>query len=141
MCTVFWKLCFRSHRKHRSLPSFRHSYIPPYLYPHHRERSTVSLRLGHATALTVHRTVIHYRVDTALPLNHSRVGLERFCGFFHKPLSHGRAVTAPLKGRLWWVCRTRLWLRLERSRIFCNRVRLYDTMSALVSGGHRRHLK
>ena len=27
----------------------------------------VSLRLGHATALTVHRTVIHYRVDTSLP--------------------------------------------------------------------------
>ena len=55
--------------------------FPPlsaYLYPHHRKRSTVSLRLGHATALTVHRTVIHYRVDTALPLNHSRGGLVDF---------------------------------------------------------------
>ncbi len=30
-------------------------------------RDCVSLRLGHATALTVHLTVIHYRVDTALP--------------------------------------------------------------------------
>ena len=29
--------------------------------------ATVSLRLGHATALTVHRTVIHYRADTSLP--------------------------------------------------------------------------
>ena len=48
---------------------------------------------------------------------------------------------ATLKGRLWWVCRTRLRLRLERSRNFSNRARLYDTMSALVSGGHRRHLK
>ena len=36
---------------------------------------SVSLRLGHATALTVHRTVIHYRVDTALP---SRGSLGRF---------------------------------------------------------------
>ena len=133
------KLCFRSHRKHRSLPFFRRSYIPPYLYPHHRNRSTVSLRLGHATALAVHQTVIHYHVDTALPLNHSRVGLERFCGFFHKPLSHGRAVTAPLKGRLWCGYRTRLRLRLERRRNLGNRVRLYDTMSALVSREHRYH--
>ncbi len=75
---MFWKQCFRSHRRHRSLPFFRHSYIQPYLYPHHRNRSTVSLRLGHATALTVHRTVIHYRVDTVLPLNHSRGGLVDF---------------------------------------------------------------
>ena len=37
---------------------------------------TFSLRLGHATALTVHRTVIHYRVDTALP---SRGRLIGFC--------------------------------------------------------------
>ena len=84
MCTVFWKQCFRSHRKIRSLPSFRHSYIPPYLYPHHRKRFPVSLRLGHATALTVHRTVIHYRVDTALPLNHSGGGLVDF--FLAAPL-------------------------------------------------------
>ena len=28
---------------------------------------SVSLRLGHATALTVRRTVIHYRVDASLP--------------------------------------------------------------------------
>ena len=38
------------------------------------------------------------------------------------------------------VCHTRLRLRLERSRNFGNRARLYDTMSALVSGGHRYHL-
>ncbi len=29
--------------------------------------ASVSLRLGHATALTVHRTVIHYRVAASLP--------------------------------------------------------------------------
>ncbi len=29
--------------------------------------ATVSLRLGHATALTLHRSVIHYRVDASLP--------------------------------------------------------------------------
>ena len=59
--------------------------LPPlsaYLYPHPRKRSTVSLRLGHATALTVHRTVIHYRVDTALPLNHSRGGFGEFLCFY-----------------------------------------------------------
>ena len=55
---------------------------------------------------------------------------------FYKPLSHGQAVTAPLKGAP-MVCRTRLWLRLERSRNFGNRAQLYDTMSALVSREHR----
>ena len=30
-----------------------------------------SLRLGHAAALTVHRTVIHYRADTSLPQRRS----------------------------------------------------------------------
>ena len=30
-------------------------------------RDSFSLRLGHVAALTVHRTVIHYRADTALP--------------------------------------------------------------------------
>ena len=29
--------------------------------------ASVSLRLGHVAALTVHRTVIHYRADTSLP--------------------------------------------------------------------------
>ena len=35
----------------------------------HQSRSApaVSLRLGHATALTVHRTVIHYRSAASLP--------------------------------------------------------------------------
>ncbi len=60
-------------------------------------RDSVSLRLGHATALTVHRTVIHYRVDTALPLNHSRGGLVDF--FLAAPLGEvASAVCAEVGG-------------------------------------------
>ena len=33
----------------------------------HATRATVSLRLGHISALTVHRTVIHYRNAASLP--------------------------------------------------------------------------
>ena len=40
-----------------------------------RSRDSVSLRLGHVAALTVHRTVIHYRADTSLP---SKGSLGRF---------------------------------------------------------------
>ena len=46
-------------------------------------RDSISLRLGHATALTVHRTVIHYRVDTALPKGATRdvsTGFTARCG-------------------------------------------------------------
>ena len=32
------------------------------------EAGLFSLRLGHGTALTCHRHVIHYRADTSLPL-------------------------------------------------------------------------
>ena len=90
--------------------------------PLSRLRDGVSLRLGHAPALTVHRTVIHYRRAASLP---DKVSLYSFCkliaslagevgsavcaevggvktGFIklsRKPLSHGQAVTAPLKGR------------------------------------------
>ena len=39
------------------------------LLPHRlASRATVSLRFGHAAALTVHRTVIHYRIAASLPL-------------------------------------------------------------------------
>ena len=38
-------------------------------------RDSVSLRLGHATALNVHRTFIHSRGDASLPLHK---GAERF---------------------------------------------------------------
>ena len=45
-----------------------------YLYPHHRKRFPS-------------------------PCNKGRLG--KFLRIFYKPLSHGRAVTAPLKGRPW----------------------------------------
>ena len=38
-----------------------------------------------------------------------------------------------------WLPHTVTFLRLERSRNFCNRARIYDTMFALVSGEHRYH--
>ena len=45
-----------------------YSFITPSATPHHPPPSgAVSLRLGHATALTVHRTVIHYRSAASLP--------------------------------------------------------------------------
>ena len=43
-------------------------------------RDSVSLRLGHVAALTVHRTVIHYRADTALPYRGAHVGAVHGCG-------------------------------------------------------------
>ena len=95
------------------------------LYPHHRKRFPVSLRLGHVAALTVHRTVIHYRVDTALPLESFKGRLWRVSVFL-LPQSLARqlprrrsphltinlsnftqtpqsaSLTATLKGRPWW---------------------------------------
>ena len=52
-----------------SLPQSRHKVVPapPEEEPIITFAASVSLRLDHATALTVHRTVIHYRVDTSLP--------------------------------------------------------------------------
>ena len=41
-----------------------------------RLRASVSLRLGHAPALNVHRTFIHYRRAASLPCNKGR--LEKF---------------------------------------------------------------
>ena len=50
-----------------SLPQSASLTAPPEEEPIITFATSVSLRLGHATALTVHRTVIHYRVDTSLP--------------------------------------------------------------------------
>ena len=49
-----------------SLPQSASLTAPPEEEPIITFAASVSLRLGHATALTVHRTVIHYRVDTSL---------------------------------------------------------------------------
>ena len=45
-------------------------------------RDSVSLRLGHATALTPHRGVIHYRVATSLPLGGNLSEFNLFKGQF-----------------------------------------------------------
>ena len=57
---------------------------------------SVSLRLGHVAALTVHRTVIHYRADTALPYKGAHAQL-----YFLPDIHYRRAASLPcFKGRL-----------------------------------------
>ena len=48
----------------------------------HRKRSPVSLRLGHASALTVHWTVIHYLGAASLPKGEGNLFL-RIAPFMH----------------------------------------------------------
>ena len=50
-----------------SLPQSASLTAPPEEEPIITFADSVSLRLGHAPALNVHRTFIHYRVDTSLP--------------------------------------------------------------------------
>ena len=50
-----------------SLPQSASLTAPPEEEPIITFADSVSLRLGHATAMTAHRTVVHYRVDTSLP--------------------------------------------------------------------------
>ena len=47
----------------------RHFFIPSVV-----KDVTVSLRLGHAPALNVHRTFIHYRRAASLPCSNGKLG-------------------------------------------------------------------
>ena len=58
---------------------------------HRHGRSPVSLRLGHISALTIHRKVIHYRNDATLP-HRGRL----------RDTHHRKAVPLPLKREAEW---------------------------------------
>ena len=52
-------------------------------YPSVGYADSVSLRLGHAPALTVHRTVIHYRRAASLPDKVSLYGFYKIGVYIH----------------------------------------------------------
>ena len=67
--------------------------------------ASVSLRLGHVAALTVHRTVIHYRADTSLPQRRSPRSKQVSANSLQNP-SVGFADSSPIMGAKGFLPRT-----------------------------------